>query len=592
MLLVELLEDNLFRFPTWVQQGISKYQSTNNHKVKATDCPSSVELVSTTTTTDIDTNEEYDLLLLQQSLVHGNTSTKKSPTWNEIRTNLMTTVTNIYECNNNSNQSEPKKDIHNNSDDEYDSDCDAIHVLYNRHDTISQGPQCVTIYNTSSNLETTQKFYDAALQLIDQEISPLYHIMLIYDYRIYHSIIVLLFSHGGFGSSNNNNAIDGYYNTDEAIQIMASFLIDPTVQSDSKFAALQLLFFQKFQASDTDVSTTSMTTTKYMNNDLVRDMYAFCISLCFGVNDLEYTIQSCNLDTPSTTKQIICPMMWEIRSTCLHLQETYTIYDDLSTIKKISLSSRNTTLSNYDSQWEHVKNYCYDHDSILLQDIDTLRAFYNVVGIRYMIVIASIGYLRICSYYNHQDITTNNYYKYSEALRNVAIFLSDWKIAKRYKAAAIRCIHYTAKSDTIHSSAVESRATYTDDSFLYKQALHFCTHEKTLTDSFLVMQQSDSIESRSLQDMSCAYFLLLWEIRVLCCHYIQQQKMKQQVYLLSQLLHLRTLLSNVTITIRTKTKQTVIPAVVTNMNHMKNGICTKIQVCNRIITSKYRNHNS
>ena len=648
---------------------------------------------STSFSSDMDTNHnhhEYDSLLITQKppqqgeekeerIIDGHAVV---PSWNTIKSSLInklqTTCTTNCFIGITANQEEEG------DDDEYDSDSDAIHVLYYNEHSIQQDdmknksptnhhPQPSKVLNQNStfsnhnhnyteitpvNIDTTPNGIDESMMesMIDQlEIyTTLYSTHHIYDIRIYESILILVlysnFNHH-YQQINNrpnpNQCCDDTAAYEEALQMMATFLVDPSISFSSKLDVLRFLLVQQCcrdQTQGDDESSTGNSSSNISSifpnatedekiilipDDIVRDMYAFCISLYFGVNDIETTIHRCgatnfymddgyyvddehfgtssimaanehaittSIDMTSTistsnSQRLLCPMIWELRSKCLYLQEMYTIYDDLSMIRRSRAAAIRTSTSlprhshnsdDNDPYWEYIKHYCLDHDSLLLQDIDLLKSLYMIIGrgrhhkspkhqsLQYIMLLASVGHLRICMYHP-ESVTFQNYYKYSEALYNVALFLSrrqqrrqgvshQWKMALLYCLQYNHTNHHTTAASTVTTTAavvesfdsfpskLQSKKGQSDlnDDYYYSKVVSFCTNADAYTDSFLVtptrphsstmmtsisddrdvmnIHQNISSSSSSL----CAFYLLLWELRVLTCHLQQEQQQQRQ----------------------------------------------------------------
>ena len=610
------------------------------------------------------------------------------PSWNTIQTKLIdqvtqrftppvlstTTMTNHSRFND-ENMTTYAAATYNDDDDDYDSDNDAIHVLYYHHPPVS--PPIMHVdpphHDVTSSIVLS---HDDSQHLMTHLVTTmmerydLYHNMYltdqIYDVRLYESVLILLLlsnqSHCNHNTDNNDinnfdpttstSAFDSY---NEALNTVATFLVDPSIPCRSKLNVLQLLLVQTCR--DHQPLPHDETGDELIPDEILRDMYAFCISLYFGVNDIEYTIHRCfgslsdddddgdhshnnasmtlsNADNFSSTtiattggtgssQQLLCPMIWELRSKCLYLQEMYTIYDELSLIRPQPTQRSavwSPLASPYDAGWESIKNYCYHHDSILIQDIDLLKAFYNILGrhksMQYAMLIASIGYLRICMY--HQEgVTMQNYFKYSEALQNVVLFVSNWMISDSWKMAVLYCLQYSI-DDTVQArtkndaSTILSLNTFQqkkarDEYMYYAKVLSFCTCDDAYTDSFLVQSPQPGIDRNKntshTSSSLCAFYLLLWELRVLTCHHKQQRKERHQklVQLLQhRILQFRSFLSKSASKISSngstslsKTKQVMaqqLPVAAnvmkTKMNQVRITIQTHVQICHRSFTPK------
>jgi hypothetical protein len=75
-------------------------------------------------------------------------------------------------------------------------------------------------------------------------------------------------------------------------------------------------------------------------------------------------------------------------------------------------------------------------------------------------------------------------------------------------------------------STLEKTTSAKEDRLFFHKVLSFCIDPNAYTDSFLLPNSPDH------EKETCSYFLLLWEIRVLCGHYLPQQRLRQQLHFL------------------------------------------------------------
>jgi hypothetical protein len=600
MLLLQVMENkNVSRWFNHRRQG------NRNTVEKSIDCGSMVELTSTTTSVTDDT-DELDTLLIQQLV--DNEKNTKILSWDEVATVLKTTFAQMEEYKRGFTNTVTYE--HSYSDEDDDDDNDAIHILYNGCGTTTVKAIERQHFATQQNdvVVASVNGSDATLDLILNEFRILYQNHNIYDIHVHQSLLALLLSHGMVESRSQP---DGMY--EGAIRMMSSFLIDPSVQCESKLAAIHILLIQQLHsasqyADDTTAVHLQQNVVNWNSSNeyqILRDVYAFCIAICFGVNDMECTLTT---STGSSGSHLISPLLWELRSNCLYLQEMHAIFDDISSssctiLPSPSHPSSNKVVSKKDQQWEQVKNYLYETDSVLLKDIDLLRALHNVLGIRHVIVIASVGYIRIYTYHSSRHQQNGNefhyttaavQYKYTEALHHVAQFLVDWTISDRNKIAVVQCLQYewdnhrTISTESLQqiypTTTPSSNNTHAaKDGLFHTKVLSFCIDPNAYTDSFLM--RNDTAGPNENGSYTCLYYLLLWEIRVLCCHYVQKGMIPVRQYRrIRSLWHQVTTSTTTTISTRTRSIRIVSTRM---MGTLKTAIEETMVSCSNTIVQKY-----
>jgi hypothetical protein len=470
-----------------------------------------LDLVSTT-----DVDDEETRCCLQQLVMEDNTK-HSHVTWEAVHSQLMTTLATPQKKSIN-----PMLSRFDYDDD--DDDFDAFRVLYHgSYDRIAED-DCVPSQKSSFvDAAAEKQRYDFCCKVIQNECRDLFQYQNIWDVRLHQSLLVLLISQITVEEDCGHSLY-----VEEAIRTVASFLIDPSRLVDVKLAVLKILLLPQLSCMccDDESSTatfcvlpeqginfpidgTGCSTT--LQQQVLREIYAFCIAICFGVNELEYALD------PSRTRDnspLVSPMLLELRSTCLYLQEVHSIFYDLSNSRSLSNPATAGKLGRSEKQWEQVKSYLFETDSILLKDLDVLRSLYNTVGIRHVATLASVGYLRI-HFSSNLPTDAVAQPKYCEALHNVAQFLVDWMVPDRQKFAVLKCLQCSVES---------TKAT---DRIFYRKVLSFCIDPKACTDSISLTSASADHEMDN-----CSYFLLLWDLRILCGQYLPQQRLRNILRLL------------------------------------------------------------
>jgi hypothetical protein len=179
-----------------------------------------------------------------------------------------------------------------------------VNINNNHHDTERR----TVVHDNIALNSSIHESIETMLDQLDMR-TILYSTHHIYNVRIYESILILLLFSNTNSNNNSNNNYDDTTATvseyEEAMQMMANFLVDPSISFPSKLDVLQLLLVQYSRVENQSSVDSShhhnipvlcrAPTDEIMRipDEIVRDMYAFCISLYFGVNDMEYTIRRC-----------------------------------------------------------------------------------------------------------------------------------------------------------------------------------------------------------------------------------------------------------------------------------------------------------
>jgi hypothetical protein len=493
MLWLQVLEHRSNGFRFWDRVSLWNETKRNDEDDDAT-----VELVSTT-----DSDEEEARSCLQQLVMEDNRENAHL-TWEDVQSQLMSTLATLYKKS--SNPTLPRYDY-----DDDDDDYDALRVLYHgSYGGIAEEDRVPLQKRSYLDVAAETQLYDFCCNVIQNECRDLFQNHNVWDVRIYQSLLVLLISQG-----TSEEDFGHVLFVDDAVRSVATFLIDPSLVVDVKLSVLQILFLPQFtrMGCDDEAGNSAFRVAEkgitILQHHILREVYAFCIAICFGVNDLEYAFGS---SITGVSGPSISPMLLELRSTCLYMQEVHSIFYDVSNSRPLSNPSTPGNLDRSEQLWEQAKSHLFETNSILLKDLDVLRSLYNTLGIRHVVILASVGYLRIHS--NHStDAVAHT--KYCEALHNVAQFLVDWMISHRQKFAVLKCLQLSIESTTM------------TDRIFYGKVLSFCIDPNAYTDSFSLTNAAGGYDADS-----CSYYLLLWELRVLCGHYLPQQRLRNILRLL------------------------------------------------------------
>ena len=470
-----------------------------------------LELVSNST----DVSEELDThSCLQQLVMEDQKNIPNScPCWENVRSNLMTTLAHFQKTT-----PLPLTQYNCDYDEDDDNDDDAFQVLYyGGHSVVAEQERRLLSSKSQADVAEEKMRYDSYCAMIHHEFQDLYEQYDVLDLRMHQSLLIILISQDMEEDGNHSLHVE------DAIRTVASFLIDPSIHMEMKLAVLQIMLLPHLPSKGHDdisssstlsAPATSLVYGSGVENDcsiivqqqILREVYAFCIAICFGVSDLEYALTANNSSAP-----LVSPMLWELRSTCLYLQEVHSIFYDLSNSRPMSNPSAAISKSRNELQWEQVKSYLFEANAILLKDLDFMRTLFNELGIGHVVILASVGYLRICAYSNPSP-NTMFHTKYYEALHNLAQFLADWIISDRKKIAVLKCL-------SVDPTVLENRLNFS-------KVLSFCVDPHSLTDSFLLTNVGADREMDT-----CSYYLLLWELRVLCGHYFPQQQIRHHLRL-------------------------------------------------------------
>lgn len=303
-------------------------------------------------------------------------------------------------------------------------------------------------------------------------------------------------------SEETKDGTDYYEKHTDSVRTVAALLVDPGASYNAKLACLKVLLFLARKNSTSCAAFVSNPQQAADGDDeceeSLRQVLAFCIAPRAEVAEI----------ADETT------LLWELRAVCLHLQEQTAADPPPS-----APSSRNTSAVSASTKkrrnadpWEYVKEYLFETDAVLLKDLDVLHAAY-ASGLRNAVVLASVGYLRI------EELTCGDrddyYFKHNEAVHHVATFCMDHAEPQSSKVACLQCLQrsgYLLTTDT----PMESGLDLTELMF-FDKALAFCTDPSAYTESFLIRNEEED-----------HFLLLLWELRAVCLHILQQQEERHE----------------------------------------------------------------
>jgi Senescence-associated protein len=304
----------------------------------------------------------------------------------------------------------------------------------------------------------------------------------------------------------------------DAVQSLATFLVDPAHSCFAKLASLSALI--------TTIMAQPHATVEDDNNNReawLRQCFAFCVA---PSADHVPWCGGCRSDRASSNGQdvdhgahALGVLLWELRAVCLYLpiaadHENNDPCDGVS--RRASLAPPHSHWSwrlwtprkvHQQRRWERIKEYLYATDSVVLGDLDLLRDAFEMGGIDNAVILASIGHLRITTTIATTAITTLNHDKHQQAVRHVVTYLMDCTVSP---LAKMNCLQYLGVARCGTSKADNKEAAVHD---LLEQSLKFCTDPKADTTLFLLdTGQEDPV------------LFLLWELRAIGLYLWQQQE--------------------------------------------------------------------
>lgn len=322
-----------------------------------------------------------------------------------------------------------------------------------------------------------------------------------------------------------------------AIHDVASFLVDASRPYHSKLACLNVLLVEHHQPTNAFHSVYEC-----HNHDADESMLRTVLAFCVAPHSEEMALQQVGRQHSDA----LLLLLWELRALCLYLPTTVSYKEEEVSPPTQSSKPRQwqrfARLSRFctrpeqrqDStmRWENAREYLFATHAALLPDLDILHAAYDAGGINNVVVLASVGYLRIetrpdvdLDFYQ-RDIF---YHKHHEAIRHVATYFMDFAVQNSAKVACLQCldVEFTSSEqrqdfDGSVSGLLRQVYSTTDTSsgnlLFYQKALRFCTDPTAYTESFLIRDD----------DRYSAFMFLLWELRAVCLNIWQIQEERHE----------------------------------------------------------------